>query len=384
LTPGVLGKKLSLLPLVSVGMRAIKRIAAVVLMLLVFLGVLLVAAQAKTDHAVVLHPKWRLVAQGPTYVAANDRYVLIVSNADSASPAVRLLDEETGVQQTPSPPNCPSPDYSWRLETGGRPGGPIFGGPWLMVTCGTKSYELYNLASGQWVSFVASPQCGYDPRLGQGACVAVGVGSSWVKLFTTDGSCIEHCGVTYYLQNIQTGEFKPDPATVGGAIFDDLNAPSGSSPLCSPLRYPKSLNGGTGAWEPGSLTFYGQVALASADVPQGGGITAYRLKRCRSRLNLAIDTNPYYPGLSPGIFAPPVASSRAVIWTRTSDGALVGRFLPGLQRFTIRVPAGWRSRRSQPPHGVTPVALTQRTIFVTTFPSNQLWAAALPPSGRRP
>jgi hypothetical protein len=274
-------------------------------------------------------------------------------------------------------PNCPTPNNE---------GGPIFGGPWLMFSCGPDAYVLYDLANDQWVSFTPSSQCGYSPTLGQGACGVIAVGSGWVKLGATDGACIEHCGEARYLQNIQTGDFQPDLVTPGGTSFDDLNAASGSSPLCSPLRYPSSLNPGTGASQPGSLTFYGHFALAAGDIynPVAGLVTAYHLQRCGTRLSLAIDTNPYYPGPSPGVFAPPVASSRAVIWVRTSDGALVGRFFPSLQRFMIRVPAGWISGRSRRPHAVMPVALSQHTIYVTTFPSNQLWAAALPPSGRRP
>jgi len=325
-------------------------------------------AAAKTDGALVLHLRWRLVASGSTYVAASDRYVLIVKDSDSASAVARMLDQQTGMQRALSPPDCPSPDYSSYLETGARLGGPLFGGPWLMVTCIAKPYELYNLASGQWTSFTPSPQCGYSPRLGQGACVAVGVGSGWVKLFTTDGLCQAHCGVYYHLQNIFTGEFIADPATPAGTILDDLNAPSGSSRMCAPLRYPRSFNGDIQAWDLGLLSLYGKFALASGGVPdKGGDITAYRLQHCGTRLNLAIDTNPYYPAISPGPFAPPVASSRAVIWTRTSDGTLAGRLLPSLQPFTIRPPAP----------GVTPAALTKRTIYVRSASGNQVWAAAL-------
>ena len=167
------------------------------------------------------------------YVAANDRYV-VVNKDGGPSAQITLIDVQTTRRQALSPPDCPALDNE---------GPPVLGGPWLMVSCGPDAYQLYNLASGQWVSFSPSPQCGYSPRLGKAGCQPVGVGSRWVKLETTDGTCSEHCLVIYDLQNILTGALQPDPITAGGVLFDDLNSPSGSASLCPPLRYPRSYDG---------------------------------------------------------------------------------------------------------------------------------------------
>jgi hypothetical protein len=174
----------------------------------------------------------------------------------------------------------------------------------------------------------------------------------------------------YYLQNLATGQFERDPATPGGQIFDDLNAPSGSAPLCSPLRYPS-------VGDPhnertrylGSLTFYGRFALAASS--PGPSPYEYHLRRCGSNLNQFISGG-YDSDL--GISPQPFASSRAV--TYIQDGiTLHGWYLPSLRRFTIRT-----ALRDY----VEPVALTKRTIYIRTRYYNQLWAATLPaPDHRR-
>ena len=367
---------------VSVGaMRAVGRILSLVL---VVFGVLAGSAIARTPSPLVLHLKWRLVATGPTYVTATDRYAAIVKLSPGLMDRVTLIDEQAHTQRTVAAPNCPWPNYPNSLPADA----PMLAGPWLMFGCGIKSYQLYDLATGRWVSFAAAPQCGYDRALGQGPCIPVNAGSAWVKFLTTDGACEEHCEAHYYLQNIRTGEFKLDPVTPGGTVVEALNAPSGSRRLCSPLRYPRSFNGSINAWEPGSLTFYGRFALATGDIrpPEGGIVARYRLHRCGTALDMAIYPIPYQPGNFPGSFVPLVASCRALIWIRARDGALVGRFFPTLQQFRLRAPAGATIR---PPQTETPgftlTALTKRTIYITTVnvkqpyaDANKLWAAPVP------
>jgi hypothetical protein len=196
------------------------------------------------------------------YAGASDRYVAIVHGFSADQ--LTLIDEQTGTSQTPPLGSCGAAYTSLDQL--------LFGGPWLLVQCSIDrgnpagsfpAYVLYNLDSGQWTDFHISPQCQGDaPSLFQAVCYAVGIGPYWVKLQANAGPS-GHEENFYYLQNIQTGEVKPDPITAGGNAFDDLGAPSGSSQLCAPLTYPTVYNVSAGEYEPGSLTFYGQFALPS-------------------------------------------------------------------------------------------------------------------------
>ena len=171
----------------------------------------------------------------------------------------------------------------------------LFGGPWLLAQCSIEPgtpccsvppYVLYNLDSGQWTDFHISPQCQGDaPSLFQAVCSPVGIGPYWVKLQANAGPS-GHESNFYYLQNIQTGEAKPDPITAGGNVFDDLGAPSGSSQLCAPLTYPTVNNASAGEYEPGLLTFYGQFALTVEG--NNGPPADLHLRRRGSGLNLIL------------------------------------------------------------------------------------------------
>jgi hypothetical protein len=335
--------------------------------------------QVRSSRALVLHLKWQVVARGSTAgAAANERYVAIVQAA-GASVEIRLIDEQTGTRHTLTPRDCAAPDNE---------GPPLFGGRWLMFSCGPEAYQLYDLASGQWRGFAPSPQCGYSPPL-KGTCTAVGVGSGWVKLVTSFG-CDAHCRLFFYLQNILTGELIPDPITPGGTTLDDLNSASGSVPLCPPLRYPKTLD--KLGWELGKLQFSGPFALAYGVVhpPSKRPITVYHLERCGSHLTLTL------PEAELGVYgSPPLLSSRAVVslglhkdhcmkrpfgLACTSHYYLRGVYLGGLRRFTAALPRTTVPQYSLPGQVV---GLTRRRIYVEApYPDGPLWAATLPTPAR--
>jgi hypothetical protein len=331
-----------------------RRVRAVVRIVVPILALLLVAPVAVAEarnasRPLVVRPKWRLVVRtGLQYVTASDRYVAILQ--DSGNSRLTLIDEQTHRRTALSPPNCAyvSP-YSPQV---------VLGGPWLLVACNgngpsPRTYDLYDLRSGRWAPFEISPQC-------QGRCEPVAIGRYWAKIVSDDGVMMMYTPSDYYLQNLATGQFIHDPATPGGTVFDDLDAPSGSTPLCSPLRYPsvQSHDGPT----LGSLSFYGQFALTSG----GPDSPTTRLRRCGSNMNLLVPEAP--DASAPGfVETGPVALSRAVIGI--DDLTLHGWFLPSLQRFTIR-PA----LRDY----IEPVAVTSRTIYVATLTRRQLWAATLP------
>jgi hypothetical protein len=254
---------------------------------------------------IVLSPKWRLVAGGQNAsVVASDRYTAMLRDVPASNQwSLTLIDEQTGKRTALNPPSC-------TITTANQS---FFGGPWLMV----DGCDLYNLDSGQWTSVPVSPQCPADAE-----CTPVAVGRYWIKLAATTFE-VDYGETSFYLQNISTGQFISDPASPGGTVYDDLNAPSGSSPLCPPLRYPTSQRR-DGSPIIGTLNFYGPGPTRFA-INHGSD----RLYRCQSRLNVSVDgTN---------------ASSRVVgIGNRIARYALPQytlALLPGLQRYTVSEPA---------------------------------------------
>jgi hypothetical protein len=312
-----------------VGFSVIRAARAVLLALGLIGGVLVGSAVAANNGKwVVVKPKWRLVnPQLGHLAAASERYVLFTKSQITSR--MTLLDEQTGKTSKLSVPD--------RSCFGSR----TFGGPWLMVQgCNSRNSQpiwLYNLTSRRWLGIDVTYAAQVDS-----------IGRYWIRFVSPDPQCIQdlECGVTAYLQNIETGAVKLDPAAPGGRIYDDLNTPTGSRPLCAPLREPASKGHGS---LPGSLTFFGHFAITA------GNDTGTYLRRCGSPLDLPID------GYSVG------ANPRAVMWDQLplkwhpplpNVRPIVGRFLPSLQRFTIRVPAAIDA------DGGGLIAMTKRTIYV--------------------
>jgi hypothetical protein len=341
-------------------MRVVIRAVVTVFALVVALPA---SSAVSAARPVLVHPRWRVVVSELLYAGANDRYVGIVHGYKGGG-QLTLIDEQPGQEEALTPPNCSrlnSPVDQLQL-----------GGPWLMVGCGDPgtsdfTYMLYNIPGGQWTPFAISPQC-------PGFCHVVAVGGDWVKILSNDELTIYSPDIAY-LQNIQTGSFVRDPVSSGGRIYDDLSAPSGSTPLCAPLRYPTFYyHSGP---EPGSLAFYGPFALiANQRVVESPIVTS--LRRCNSRLNLVIPSGTNQSG--------PLASSGAVIVT--PDGkTLDGWLLPSLRRFVLTAPREIHVRPCDhispgspviQRNEVIPAALTAGTIYVRPLCGTRLWAASLP------
>jgi hypothetical protein len=312
-----------------------------------------------------LRPHWRVaLPDGFRYAAANDRYVALTQGSAQGLRLV-LIDEQAGTQSVLSPHGCDGPND---LEAP-----PIFGGPWLMVWCGSgsspSSYQLYNLGTGQWTAFMVSSGC-------RGSCTAIAVGRYWVKIATDEGF-VNHSPQDYYLQNIQSGQFIRDPVKAGGRTFDDLDAPSGTKALCTPLRYPWGLLTSAGGWQPGLLTMYGQFALTIGGESPRDATGNYHLLRCHSKVDLTIP-NSWPP-------TPPLpASSRAVDLT-TNGKTISGWLLPSLQPLSMYPPAQTQTRvcGGGERNGVIPLAVTTRNIYIRALCGTQtVWVASLPsPSG---
>jgi len=195
---------------------------------------------------------------------------------DSDRRELTLIDEQTHQQRTLTPSNCfiNTPGDQVQLD-----------GPWLIVGCGVLdtpgfTYRLYDISRGQWTPFAISAQC-------PGYCRVVSIGRYWVKILSNQQVEFYEPDVPY-LQNIQTGSLIPDAISPGGRTYDDLNSPTGSSRLCSPLRYPTYY---PSHYPPqaGSLVFYGQFALVTDE--QVSAIDQRTiLRRCHSQLKIRIPT----------------------------------------------------------------------------------------------
>ncbi|HEV3129566.1 MAG TPA: hypothetical protein VGY32_11320 [Solirubrobacteraceae bacterium] len=291
---------------------------------------------------------WRLVTAEPNQAAADDRYAAVIKGRNPGPYELTLIDQQRQTRKDLKAPDCP------------QPSNPRFGGPWLMVGCGGATFGLYNLSGQRWKQFVVSPQCT--------GCGGPSLGRYWVK-FVSQGGCIEHCGQSYVLQNIATGQLMADPAKPGGGIFDDLDAPAGSSRLCPPLRYPDAIDTESGRSYPGALTFKGQFALAEGTVRRGPYVgPGWSLERCHSRRKIEETDDPA------------LLSSRAFAWIAPDFTGghvsydLIGHLLPGTQGFRTKLPTVFSTG------GADLVALSQRTVYVETtytIPA-QLWEARLP------
>jgi hypothetical protein len=288
-----------------------------------------IVAAKQPSGPVVLQPKWMRVAPGLLEGAVSDRYLAVVNSQQQLT----LIDQQTGKRTALFPPDGSGPNTNCPDTT-------QFGGPWLMVGC-----DLYNLNIGRWTTFRVSSKC-------PNACEVVGVGRYWLKLASPTGYDPYAPPPSLWLQSISSGQVISDPISPGGAVFDDLNTPSGSVPLCAPLRYPIAQDRFI---YPGGLTFYGpgpnQFALT--DEGPGGPNGTFRMRRCHSSLNLVLPNNAY-GGVAP------MASSSAVIAESNGGFSLYGWTLPSLRRFTILWP-----RQLSCGDRITLDVLTKRYLYVT-------------------
>ncbi len=328
------------------------------------------SASERSRRPVVLHLHWHLVATGVVQAAANERYVALVEGPSTGPYQLELINRSAGTKTELSPPGC-SADGSKP-----PPSNPIFGGPWLALSCNGAPYsiDLYRLASGRWTT-VAQPVSFCGPPNSDGCLPVTAVGARWLKFpYIYPGGDAHNSGA-YELQNIATGAVKANQRKAGSRFYDDLNAPSGVGRLCPGLRYPAEQ--GLGSSYPRQaatdLMLYGSFAVASFDSytyyqPK----PPYRLYACHTRLDLPINT-PFPPTL--------LADSHAVIWPAAGPTRypLRGVVLPSLRRVVIAVPRTV-AQVGTPGHGgyaqEAPAALGGRTIYLQT--GDTLWAADLP------
>jgi hypothetical protein len=275
----------------------------------------------------------------------------------SQSGAGTVIDAVTGRQQAVVAPGCNSQfDRPW------------LGGPWLMFVCQGPGLQLGALATGAWRTITPAPSVQDASRTceetGPGSCGGVnGVGASWIGWEETP----YHGYQRRLFQNIGTGKVRKDPTTATRIV--DLNSPTLTRSLCPPLHTPRLNNVyGAGTFY-GALEFYGTFAVAQGLASHG---SAAYLEHCGSRLHRLLTNGP-----TQYQFAPLGASTRALIW-QSSPATLTGLFLPGLQRFIVRLPhdavlGTWAPADFSLPQ----IALTPRSLYIRTA-TGDLWTAKSP------
>lgn len=123
-----------------------------------------------------------------------------------------------------------------RRRTVSRPGcgASALGGPWLAFTCGTApllTYELYDIASGQFQPFTATEP--YQDCMIDGDPI-IAIGTDWVALEAVSDD--EHTLPSFAFQNITSGKTTSDPTTASTNI--DLNSSELVTNVCRPLSVP--------------------------------------------------------------------------------------------------------------------------------------------------
>jgi hypothetical protein len=299
--------------------------------------------RARRISSLVLHARYRLVGGGISGVFTNGSYLLTVAGEGLASTST-LTSDRTATRAVVSHPGC----YVDALNIANP-----FGGPWLMFRCDQAdqrqgAFELYKPSTGEWKPVAVSPQiiayregCGGDPSC---AVKVVALGADWVEW---DESC-RGCAETFVFQSIATSvvQQRPPGWQPGGTTIPDLNSPSLSARLCSPVQVPQGFDSA-----PGALSFHGPFAVAFAwPSATGYRTTQIYVQRCGSRRRTTIVRN-----VSGGY--PFAANSQAVVSPAAfGSRTLHGLFFDGLRRFTMNLP---------PVHPSTyQLALTARHLYV--------------------
>jgi hypothetical protein len=299
----------------------------------------------------------RVEADANDELLSNGRYVAFMPSSQNSSDVV--IDSETGRRTAVPNAECPPS---------------AIGPPWLLFDCGDSNspLALYVFATRTWRTVPLAPAVPDASdnclSLGPANCGEVdGIGADWIEFDETGYNGTQHL----VFQNIATGEVRQDPTTA--TTITDLNSPSLARRLCTPLTTPYGAEY-AGQEFHGSVQFYGRFVIASSE--NNGEQTAY-LEHCGTKLHrLLTSANYVYSSSMP----PMSATTRAVIW-QSAAGTLTGLFFPGLQRFTVKLPAaaaGLPGGCSSTGFGYCfdPIALTSKRLYL--IGQGGLWAAPSP------
>jgi hypothetical protein len=340
-------------------MWAIRRLVLLFLALVVVGGPAVARAgltghEAKPRVPIVLKPKWHLLPpRGVALVAASGRYVYIGRFTGTAS----VTDERTkhAVRLTP-PAGC-------FFGTDFAP----LGGSWVVARCNSTSDELmlYSIPTGRWTRFTpdVARMCALNPDCASGSsqvpCGAdyTAIGHRWIEF---EFGCGYHSGtITTALQQVRGSQVIDASAMAipslqgGGTEILDLNSPTGTRRLCSPLRVPSY----------GKIVLDGRFAVEQNNLNEN-----VFLEHCGARSRTMIGR---------GLLG---ANSRAVLMSvGSTSNEIDGVFLPSRRRFKFRLPRQLATVCAREPAFVCieDVVLTSHTVYLLTS-HLRLWTADSP------
>jgi hypothetical protein len=328
---------------------------------LMTVGVAGASARARSHQPPVVSPRFRYVAgavpgSGTPFLWTGVRYALTWTLLSGSSTPATLIDDQTGRRTTIGRAGCHPFDGPEPLDL-----------PWITFSCAPANqppaWEVYSPATGRWQSVSPSPgvlcSAGCETYL-------LAAGRSWLEFQQATCTANYHapCSARNLFQNIWTGAVREDPS--GPITMVDLNSPNLTRTVCRPLSVPGN----------GSLTFHGNFALSS--LTDNKLNTTVYLERCGTRLHrLVAPANTYVGGALTGI------NAHEVLWMAHPGPLLTGLTLPGLKRFTIRLPQRLLGSSCTSPDDyrdcMSMIALTNKRLYILTasYPS-QVWAAPAP------
>lgn len=323
------------------------------------IGLLLTIAASAQAAPRAVQLRFELVGTAAR-VITNGRYVLI-EPAGRAGPT--LLDQQTGKRvQLPA---CARPHVWHGFLSGG------FEGPyleWADCAAPAPTLDMYRLATGVLTKLSIGNPAGCNPGFDPCTEQPGPAGSDWYVVDVYDSRCL--CTGTFIV-NRQT-RHPADP--VQGPV--DLNSPQLHRSLCAPLQ---------GSVDAETLVFGGDRGFSGAGVGEQSGEYLYGfqssgaslggfvidpaqpysnyLRRCRSSLRRRLASE-FFTG-----------NRSAVILYSFGDSLLRGVLLPGLQSFTVPLPAPLRTALHR--EALTTFVLSDRTLWAVTG-DHQLWSAPAP------
>lgn len=318
-------------------------------------GVAGASPRVRSHRPPVLSPRFRYVANG-ALLWTGSRYAVSSPLVSPTTPAT-LVDDQTGRRMTIGRASCIPLLGSEPLDL-----------PWLMFGCSPSNelsrWQLYSPATGQWLSVSPNPSV-----MCSGACTwgLLAAGRYWLEFqqatCANGGSNYHSCTAVNVFQNIQTGEVRQDPSDASTLV--DLDAPNLTRTVCTPLSAAV-----------GSLSFYGSFALSTV-INNQFDEWVY-LERCGTHLHRLVA---YATG--GGVLV--AADTHEVVWAQPASArVLTGLTLPGLQRFTIRLPRRLLGSSCKGPQGsgvcgIASFGLTNHRLYIVTVSQReQVWAAPIP------
>jgi hypothetical protein len=316
-----------------------RSIVAAALLCVASLSAISSQALASEGSPVALHLTFRKVANHvfPSTVGSGN-YVGYTIYGEGIQRRFVLLDDITGKRTKITA--CGEPD--WRL-----------GGPWAAFDCPSqaKRWQLYNIHTHRWRRLPCDATC----RRFHNLISVYAVGDKWLALdIRAHESCGDgihyECGPeTYLFYNIATGRPKtPHPAA---NAFIDLDSPTLTSQLCSPLSMPTGF--------PPPFVFNGRFAfVVSPGVP--GDLDPIYVQQCgsseRTFLSLPdLGLLPFLGGFVENQYASAFCTPQ-VAPNRTLE-EISGIYLPSLTPFTAALPDNTLC-------GLTEAALGPRHLYI--------------------